>query len=375
MKFSPYVISAGRRQSIITSNRREGWQQNANKDSGITAMWNALTLIGVLMAGLGFTAQYIGLRGLAYPCAIAHLSAIILMAVTRAFVRRRLGVKPLNILAIAGHELDFLAHHIVFDPNLEEHEDDLVARWGVKIRDPRNDDEHYVMSSKEIDEQSERDSENQNHAGRVKDDESVASERLLLVRKRLGDLCHWKTKASPSARSVTKSVEDFMNTFFSDKTMKSQKKVKIEWLLETWKLDKNLKMKQGFISIPITRPKSTWEVDQGKVAAVLSLWMANIEANISLKKKSPQTNNRAKDAPKQGSPNQEDWRRSIPELGSSYEYCRILGNDWNEQPLKRDLSRWVDEFKPDQSNGAVDIVIGFNGRLSQIYPCTSLDMN
>lgn len=103
--------------------------------------------------------------------------------------------------------------------------------------------------------------------------------------------------------------------------------------------------------------------------------MANIEANISLKKKSPQTNNRAKDAPKQGSPNQEDWRRSIPELGSSYEYCRILGNDWNEQPLKRDLSRWVDEFKPDQSNGAVDIVIGFNGRLSQIYPCTSLDMN
>lgn len=195
------------------------------------------------------------------PCAIAHLSAIILMAVTRAFVRRRLGVKPLDILAIASHELDFLAHHIVFDPNLEEHEDDLVARWGVKTRDPRNDDEHYVMSSKEIDEQSERDSENQNHAEWVKDDESVASESLLLVRKRLGDLCHWKTKASPSTRSVTKSVEDFMNTFFSDKTMKSQKKVKIEWLLETWKLDKNLKkMKQGFISIPITRPKSTWEV-------------------------------------------------------------------------------------------------------------------
>lgn len=190
MKFSSYVISAGRRQSIITSNRREGWQQNASKDSGITAMCNALTLIGVLMAGLGFTAQYIGLRGLAYPCAIAHLSAIILMAVTRAFVRRRLGVKPLNILAIAGHELDFLAHHIVFDPNLEGHEDDLVARWGVKTPDPRNDDEHYVMPSKEIDEQSERDSENQNHAGQVKDDESVASERLLLVRKRLGDLCH-----------------------------------------------------------------------------------------------------------------------------------------------------------------------------------------
>lgn len=192
------------------------------------------------MAGLRFTAQYIGLRGLTYPCAIAHLSAIILMAATRALVRRRLSDSPPNIPSFQGHELDFLAHLSVFNQNFAndgpftDDKHDLVCRWGVKTPD----------TCKEIEEQIGQDSENDICAESVKR-ESEASEKLLLVRKRLGNLSRWKTQASPSALSVAKSVEAFIKIFFPVTPKNSQKKVEIDWPLETWRQEENLEEKAG----------------------------------------------------------------------------------------------------------------------------------
>ena len=76
--------------------------------------WKIATVIGASMAVVGFAIQFIGLRGLAYPCSVAHFMAIILMAAVRGMIRRRLGYLPDHTHAASNYELDFLAADIVF---------------------------------------------------------------------------------------------------------------------------------------------------------------------------------------------------------------------------------------------------------------------
>jgi hypothetical protein len=66
-----------------------------------------------------------------------------------------------------------------------------------------------------------------------------------------------------------------------------------------------------------------WRVDLAGIEAVLSLWMANLEARNSLHDKDLET---------------ADWRRAG--VASNVDYCRILGEKRGEV-LKRDISWWV----------------------------------
>ena len=426
MRFDPYVIFAGKKHRMITSRRADElktfeeengqyvlyrkynprdlssnhtrcsrspqeskytWYALINIVLGET--WEFVTLIGASMAAIGFTIQFIGLRGLAYPCAIAHLLAIIIMAATRAFVRRRLGHPLTSTSAIEGHELDFLALHIVFCNSCQngelhteqqsKHESDLVSRWGVKTITPGSDDVLYIPFREELDKQIKPDSEDQG----LEDPEKVdllTSDRLLRVRKRLGDLSHWKTKASPVALSLVNSIETFMNTFFppsSTKTpfpvdsTKSEEQEGMDWLLETFKPDTNGNMQTEFINIPIKRLQGAWKVDSGRIAAVLALWMASIDARTRLRPKSPQGNHGTPGVSKEDIDEQDGWRRNTTELDLNYKFCRVLGDDYQESILKRDLSWWVDgpqvcQIEEIRKDGTVmpeaDIIVGFNGR-------------
>ncbi|KAL3608925.1 hypothetical protein FPOAC2_03936 [Fusarium poae] len=66
-------------------------------------------IVALLAGGSGFTIQFIGLRGLPWPVAVAHLGAIIIMAMIRALVRRRLGEDTQYREAPSEYELDYLA--------------------------------------------------------------------------------------------------------------------------------------------------------------------------------------------------------------------------------------------------------------------------
>jgi hypothetical protein len=79
-------------------------------------MWGTLTVTGVLAAGGGFVAQFVGLRGLAFQFSIVQLIGIFLMTFVRAVIRRRLGLIPGHSRALEDYELDFLATHITFCP-------------------------------------------------------------------------------------------------------------------------------------------------------------------------------------------------------------------------------------------------------------------
>lgn len=71
--------------------------------------WGYFTVGAAIAAGVGFIMQFMGLRGLTYPCSIAQLVATILMAFVRATIRRRLGRELSYCPAFARFEIDSLA--------------------------------------------------------------------------------------------------------------------------------------------------------------------------------------------------------------------------------------------------------------------------
>lgn len=141
--FGGYTILAGPKRRVVTSRRYEDAERppkpddisnDADSDAdetddlpkkddpqvyGATAskLWKGLTVVGVTASGVGFIAQFFGLRGLAFPCSIAQLLAILIMALIRAGIRRRLGRIPAHCAVVAKYELDCLATQITFSPN------------------------------------------------------------------------------------------------------------------------------------------------------------------------------------------------------------------------------------------------------------------
>ncbi|KAI5861397.1 hypothetical protein GGS23DRAFT_149096 [Durotheca rogersii] len=142
---SPGEHGSGSKKSFSTQENPKAGGNWLRQAFSPRKRWELLTLIATLTSVVGFIAQFIGLRGLTYPCAIAQLLAICSMAFIRAWIRRKVGRVPRHSLASPGYELDFLAVHIVFCPKfrdpdqdlpekdclLKHQPHDLILRWGV----------------------------------------------------------------------------------------------------------------------------------------------------------------------------------------------------------------------------------------------------
>lgn len=120
--------------------------------SASDAIWELLIMFGIFASGVGFVAQFMGLRVLTYPCSIAQLAAIFIMALIRAIIRRRLGRIPALCVALPRYELDFLATHITFCPRFRRFQEannswypyfrqspDLIWQWGVDTAKPQDE--------------------------------------------------------------------------------------------------------------------------------------------------------------------------------------------------------------------------------------------
>jgi hypothetical protein len=104
-EFGSFLILGGSKDVLITSSRTEN---QFSRDE-------PLTLPAAFMGLSGFVLQFEGLRRLTWPTAVAQLLAILVMALLRAFVRRRLGERPSTIRAPEGYELDWLAVKLVYE--------------------------------------------------------------------------------------------------------------------------------------------------------------------------------------------------------------------------------------------------------------------
>lgn len=366
-----------------------------------------------------------GLRGLAFPCSLAQLGAIFIMALIRAAIRRRLGEPMEHCNAFQWYEIDFLATRIVSNKgprssywvsrgDEKEADPKELFKWTIATpdRDPDNS-RHFVRlaevrdcsstvngwrsesstSSEGIFEDISPDAVSTEDVSpedvptedvptdniSTEDDSSddpdagtsvllaPTSQQLLRVRKRLGDLSRWRTRSSSASLALVQSIELFMNEFFTSSRFdryRGKKFLKsLNWLVEAGFSTEsgNHDVIQFVIAASKSKPRfyfDKFEINSGLIDAAMSLWMARIDA-----KKPQNIDDDDKTNQRSG-----DWRREKAGDSLIYDFYRILGNNMEDDSLKRDISWWVDDATAELSardmggdKSKADIIIGFNG--------------
>jgi hypothetical protein len=325
----------------------------------------------VLAAGFGFVAQFMGLRGLAYPCSLAQVLAIFTLAFIRAIIRRRLGRRPSHLSAPASHEIDLLATYITYCPRfrtfteaaspeataatipLHGYSLNEVFQW--KVRTAHAGDAHpsfvHVLSNSP-DGFNYRDCPEGLKNNKYL--ELASSQQLVRVRERLGDLCEWSSDALRAAQSLAQSIEAVMNTLFTPSSRKEHASSatapfdRLEWIIDTvgpsWF---GRKLDSVTVTIERSQRSGKWRVDIGQLDAILSLWLASEAARLVER---PKHSDKQEEAPRtQGSDDSPNWRRKKAGLETRYNYCRILGDDPDDGILQRDLAWWIDESIAEES--------------------------
>lgn len=351
--FDSYVISSRNKQFISTSSRREdvlsGKNNKGNKgcrrieigqiddnasknipqankparsaeDRGLESDFLAVTAI--FAGGAGFTIQFIGLRGLPWPCAVAQLCAIIAMAIIRALVRRRLGDDPSYCHAPSQYELDLLATQLVDSsrtrpPNQPLRPSQKDWTWRVETAKHRLQSIYSFRIGNCLNPSAS--SLNHEDSASSQSDQSNEAQQIMLVRKRLGDLVRWETEAFKPALALARSIERFLDDFMP---------VTPDQNLVEWKVPmRDSKDSRSVVTLAVTKKGSSgWQIKVGEVEAILSLWMAHLEATKVAKTKDKEKS---------------DWQRSKAGTALGVDYCRILGPSDQRGVLERDIKWWV----------------------------------
>ncbi|KAK6723249.1 hypothetical protein SNK04_002100 [Fusarium graminearum] len=407
--FGSLVIDGGTRRHLMTSSREEDLEGleridqtadgDSNRQTGTTnpsfsqhqaivilklLFLKLLPLIAVSFGGIGFTVQFIGLRGLPWPCAVSQLGAMIIMAIIRALIRRRLA-NPLNHRSVLEkHELDYLAIQLVEkDGKLFEgdpkQEVDSVQILGVRARfwsalyrmvgnrghqtqqlptevlvwkvDTTSNLSFKPISKLDLgttelelkltfgpDLDAVRTLPN---IARSEDNFTDKGQATILVRKRLGDLCKWPDSTSKLALALTRSIESFLKEFFPN-GLPTHDADQLMWKIpfsDSHQPDPTTPSKsanqtaKSWIKLHATRDPNTkgWIADNGQIEAILSLWVAHWTARQAAYLEAERQESGVEGQ-------NTDWRRASD--GSHVEYCRKIGQDRNGV-LKRDISWWV----------------------------------
>ncbi|KAF4954261.1 hypothetical protein FGADI_5386 [Fusarium gaditjirri] len=348
--FGSYIIYAQEKEFFSTSNRREDVSSKKNRDHGenrpsrrqnssrseatsdMTQKQNSAdvtdedlpwyhdykAVTALVAGGAGFTVQFIGLRGLPWPCAVAHLGALIVMAMIRALIRRRLGQGAEYFPAPTWYELDFLATRLVDSKSNKPRllKDDKkspkeVLSWRVETAKQGDHIIYPFDFSHPCDQSS--DQQNKSYV-------NSKAQQIMLVRKRLGDLCEWETRAFKPALALVRSIERFLDEFLQEGL------TTIFWDIPLRDPNDNTEIVRLTITKDSNEKHKGWNINAGEVEAVLSLWMANLEVNDIAEAE-----------------NHEDveWQRSKAGVVLGVDYCRILGRKYSNGFLERDIYWWV----------------------------------
>ncbi|KAI1503601.1 hypothetical protein F5X99DRAFT_406916 [Biscogniauxia marginata] len=306
-EFDSYVVLGGLKDYILTSSRQadvlEKQQTDLREKQHQRERWfKVLTSVGALAGGLGFTTQFIGLRGLPWPCAVSQLGAILAMAVIRALIRRRLGRAPPTCQALPKHELDFLAIQLVFGDKFGGFESTGVINGTLKDQTPDKVCSWEVKTARDLEKKPPSPNPNTPRP----------SEQLVRVRKRLGILYPWTNSASKPAAALANTIEMFMRTFLRNT------KGTVEWSIPITRNDiicqnsqNNKEPISDVVKLLIKNESSRWIVDSGEIESVLSLWIASILAQ----------------------------ERKRSEKDENINYSRILG--YETDVLVRDIEWWT----------------------------------
>ena len=328
--FDAYLLFAGPKNKVIASSRH-------GHSGKIELVWQGSTVVAAVSAGVGFTAQFMGLRGLTYPCSIAQVLAIICMTIIRAFIRRRLGHAPKSNRLSDEYELDHLATTIASAPDIENLHEPKNSDQGEQ-KDQGKNHFHWKIKlpkAKAAGASGGRSTGGQGAHGTV--EHSSFGEQLLRVRERLEHLSPWSSKTSRHALALCRSIEAFMDTFFPNDHPEgaTDDNGLIKW---SFGIDATGENGNASIKITIRREKGKWLIEQGKVNAALSLWVASLETDFKMEEK---RNESAKQFRMEGQGGSYWDDVEGTKFFHKHKFHRILGDDGGSHVLRRDLTWWT----------------------------------
>lgn len=323
----------------------------------ISTYWNTASS-GVLFSLIGFGLQFQGLRSLNFYSSVAQLASIVTMATLRAWLRRGITAKPLPIPVSKDYELDRLALNLkTVTGIIPDQGPKSDGEWWLEV-DPRRigkdteelEDHNGLKETNGEGPNSKQPTDTPNGIQPRED-----AQRIVNIRRRLGELTEWRGPASEAATALARSIGVVKEMLVQDGTT--------DWYLNA-----------GFKS------EATSEVQmqdillsdsQDKIEAALSLWLYHIHQLSRL-------NRRLDGHPKNKiylrlgddeNPRELELTWQPNQKTQTCEVVRVLGR--YSKALERNIGWWVGDsvrcwkspLTPDSNDGQKsDKEVGPNGK-------------
>ncbi|KAJ4308776.1 hypothetical protein N0V84_011892 [Fusarium piperis] len=249
-----------------------------------------IAVTGSVVSLCGFIVQFVGLRGMHWSASVVQLGAILVMAILRAIVRRNLAKNPTCQPLLPGHEMDWLAMTMGdwakapwLDPSKVDGEkysrpwaDDGGWDWRIAaVEDPAKLEglKPRQVSRKKPPQVNENGDDAMGRTaiqGRSFDSWSKA-DRVMKIRRDLGQLADWHGPASAEAISLARAIEITMDALLGPES---------EGRVFTWPL-KAFKSSGGHgcdsVAFHVKCHAGKWRAYSDEIEAALSLWLYSVD--------------------------------------------------------------------------------------------------
>jgi hypothetical protein len=324
----------------------------------------ALTLVGTVTGLAGFVLQFEGFRGMSWACSIAQLVAITFTTMLRAWIRRGLLDRPEVDKLTSNHEMDWVALRMGLNARFlqtySEPQDlpfwarfrgtgaQRQARYGRSHTQSlstasRGKNDEWEISSNPYD--SATSGEFVNQSEKI-DCFRGDAQKVLSIRKRLGDLTRWKGPACDDSIAVAAAIEKVMNKFnHLHRNSTKWDNSHFTWTLDVRVARSALKLSKNYestekIQFVVKKKEGRWTVDSTVIEAAISLWLFHYQQESeSLEEEQRSTKNKT------------DWLRPDNATGLPALF-RVLGP--NTGLIRRDVRWWIG---PDIASALKDKVL------------------
>lgn len=251
-----------------------------------------LTTFAVVIALLGFVAQFQGLRFSNWTCSIAQLVALGFATILRAWVRRTMTKTPVAVPADNDYILAHLTMAIVGrarnDSKFPHH--DAFRSPGLSLRFGITTCPKLKIITEESTTSESRSTSNVQHSI---EGPNLAQEALNL-RVRLGRITKWTGAKSQEAIVLSNSIETALGTLNPRLPAEYGKKCAVVLRVDTYRtmpfLPSSSEPVSQEVKLYIFKDGDTWKVDDGQLEALLSLVSYSVWAAKQNRRRLVETN-------------------------------------------------------------------------------------
>ena len=354
--FNPYILYAeGLKDVVHESHRAEAKSQNDRDNKSpneklrllppkklLGIFGRHLTTFAVVIGVLGFVAQFQGLRFSNWTCSIAQLIALGLATTLRAWVRRSMTKRPVDILVHNDYMLDHLTLAII---GAKSSDSEFPTPEGVQS--PRLSLRFGVITNPKLRAITEPESEK----------EPNLAQQALNLRIRLGRITKWIGPKSQEAICLSNSIETALERLSLKLPSKLRKKCAVVLEVDTYRTMPHVPPSfttgsREEVELYLVGGGNKWKVDDAQLEALLSLVSYSVWAVETSMRNQEETTRGDSLAPFESSRHR--TKRKLVENNRSMGWLRMKAPDSrvydqivgkSSQKLRWDLRWWIPNTK------------------------------